>query len=138
MDITYIESMRSHIAQLESELDGLTEIATKQALNRYEYRATERTLQITIEACIGIAKHWCKKIEKNAPASSYQSFEILASHKIQVAKKVPWKQIIGMRNALVHDYLNIDPDVIKQLLLNSEYKALIVFALKGLEALKAE
>ena len=58
MDDTYIFSMREHLAELKSDLQGLNEIINKRALSRYEYRASERTLQVLIEACIGIAKHW--------------------------------------------------------------------------------
>ncbi|MBL4831826.1 MAG: DUF86 domain-containing protein [Aliivibrio sp.] len=54
--------MRSHIAQLHSELEGLNEIISERPFSRYEYRAAERTLQIVIEACIGIAKHWNKMV----------------------------------------------------------------------------
>ncbi|MAE33753.1 MAG: hypothetical protein CMH97_00590 [Oceanospirillaceae bacterium] len=40
-----------------------------------------------------------------------------------------------MRNALVHDYLNINPEIIEQLIRENEYTALVTFAQKELDAL---
>lgn len=37
MDDTYIFSMREHLAELKSELQGLTEITEERVLSRYEY-----------------------------------------------------------------------------------------------------
>jgi uncharacterized protein with HEPN domain len=34
----------------------------------------------------------------------------------QVYPQLPWQQIIGMRHRIVHDYLNIDEDVIWEVL----------------------
>ncbi len=55
MDETYLFSMREHLSQLQIDLEGLSCIIGQRNLNCYEYRAAERTLQILIEACIGIA-----------------------------------------------------------------------------------
>lgn len=138
MDSTYTQSMTSHIKQLESELIGLTEILQQRALSKYEYRASERTVQITIEACIGIAKHWCKQLKQPAPENAYAAFETLNDFGIAEIKNTRWKQIIGMRNALVHDYLNIDHEIIEHLIRECHYQSLIEFALIGLTALTEE
>jgi uncharacterized protein YutE (UPF0331/DUF86 family) len=135
MDNTYIDSMRAHLTQLESELNGLSTIVKARSLGQYEYRAAEHTLQITIEACIGIAKHWCKQLDQVAPTSAYQAFERLAEHGVIQDNKTQWKQIIGMRNALVHDYLNIDHKVIEYLLSSEQHHSLFIFARLGLTAL---
>mgnify|MGYP000031648579 CR=1 FL=1 len=37
-----------------------------------------------------------------------------------------------MRNALVHDYLNIEPEIIRLVIKQKSYEALITFAEKGL------
>ncbi len=44
-----------------------------------------------------------------------------------------WNSIIGMRNALVHDYLNLDREKILQVVKDSRYRVLIDFALQALE-----
>jgi uncharacterized protein YutE (UPF0331/DUF86 family) len=128
--------MREHLCELKSELQGLTEIIEQRDLSRYEYRASERTLQVLIEVCIGIAKHWCYKLSKVAPADAYTAFEKLSQHGIKNVNAVEWRKIIGMRNALVHDYLNIEPEIIRVVIRKSTYIALFVFADKGLIALE--
>ena len=135
MDSTYTQSMKSHIKQLESELRGLTDILQERPLSKYEYRASERTVQIIIGACIGIAKHWCKQLGQPAPESAYAAFQMLSDSGIEEVKQTRWKQIIGMRNALVHDYLNIDKEIIEHLIRERHYQSLVQFALTGLEGL---
>lgn len=132
MDDTYIFSMREHLAELKSELQGLTDIINQRDLNRYEYRAAERTVQILIEACIGIAKHWNYALFKTAPADAYSAFTKLSQQNIECVNEIEWRKIIGMRNALVHDYLNIEPEIIKAVIKNTAYNALLEFAAKGL------
>ncbi|MGY6276296.1 type VII toxin-antitoxin system HepT family RNase toxin [Methylomonas sp. MgM2] len=136
MDNPYILSMREHLGELQSELEGLTDIISQRDLNRYEYRAAERTLQILIEACISIAKHWNYTLYKTAPADAYSAFEKLSQQGIEGINDIEWRKIIGMRNALVHDYLNIEPEIIRALIKNAAYTGLLKFAAKGLIALQ--
>ncbi len=136
MDNTYIFSMQEHLAELKSELQGLTDIITQRDLNRYEYRASERTLQVLIEACIGIAKHWANDLNKTAPADAYSAFEVLSQHGVDTATEINWRKIIGMRNALVHDYLNMRSEIIRAVIKNTSYHPLFLFAEQGLIALK--
>lgn len=136
MDNTYLYSMREHLCELKSELQGLTKIMEQRDLSRYEYRASERTLQILIEACIGIAKHWNYGLSNIAPADAYSAFENLSQQGITSINDVEWRKIIGMRNALVHDYLNIEPEIIRVVIKKSTYIALFAFADKGLIALE--
>ena len=136
MDNTYIYSMREHLSELKSELQGLTQIIEQRDLSRYEYRASERTLQVLIEACIGIAKHWSYELTNVAPADAYIAFEKLSQQGIESVNNVEWRKIIGMRNALVHDYLNIEPEIIRVVIKQSIYIGLFDFADNGLIALE--
>ncbi len=136
MDETYIFSMREHLDELKSELQGLTDIIRQRDLSRYEYRAAERALQILIEACIGIAKHWTYALYQTAPADAYTAFERLSQHGIDGINDVEWRKIIGMRNALVHDYLNIEPEIIRSVIKKTAYDDLLAFAFKGLTVLQ--
>ena len=136
MDNTYIFSMQERLAELESDIQGLHNIIITRNLERYEYRAAERSLQVLIEACIGIAKHWCYSLIKTAPADAYSAFEVLAQREIDLVDVTTWRKIIGMRNALVHDYLNIDPEIIRTVIKEAHYQELFSFARQGLLALE--
>jgi len=136
MDDTYLFSMKEQLLELKSELQGLTDIIKQRDLSRYEYRAAERTLQILIEACSGIAKHWTYALNNVAPADAYSAFEILSQQGVASINKLAWRKVIGMRNALVHDYLNIEPEIIRVVINKATYFELLVFADNGLLALK--
>jgi len=135
MDNTYIFSMQEHLEVIKSDLLGLHEISRTRALSRYEYRAAERTLQVLIEACIGIAKHWSYALNKTAPADAYTAFETLSQLGISDIKMLSWRKVIGMRNALVHDYLNIDPEIIRLVIQKKDFDKLFIFSEQGLSAL---
>ena len=135
MDNTYIFSMQEHLTEIESDLVGLHEISKTRLLGRYEYRAAERSLQVLIEACIGVAKHWCYALNKTAPADAYSAFENLAQLGVDEIDVASWRKIIGMRNALVHDYLNIEPEIIRLVIKNKSFQELVGFSNKGLIAL---
>ncbi len=89
-----------------------------------------------LEACIGIAKHWIYALNNVAPADAYSAFEMLSQQGISNIDKLEWRKIIGMRNALVHDYLNIEPEIIRVVINRASYLELLTFADKGLLALK--
>lgn len=89
-----------------------------------------------IEACIGIAKHWSYALNKTVPADAYSAFEKLSQQGVESVNEVPWRKIIGMRNALVHDYLNIEPEIIRTAIKKATYSALFDFAESGLDQLE--
>jgi len=135
MDNTYIFSMQEHLEEIKSDLQGLHDISKTRALGRYEYRAAERSLQVLIGACIGIAKHWSYALNKTAPADAYSAFETLSQLGVSAVNVASWRKIIGMRNALVHDYLNIDPEIIRLVIKNKTFSELFSFSDQGLSAL---
>ncbi|RLV60015.1 DUF86 domain-containing protein [Parashewanella curva] len=135
MDNHYVLSMREHTQLIVSELRGLNSIIVERSLSRYEYRAAERTLQILIEACIGISKHWNKSLFGVSPADAYASFKRLEEKNIPEVVNVNWRAIVGMRNALVHDYLNIDQQTVEHIIKHENYIDLKAFADAGLDYL---
>ena len=113
-------------------------ILALRALSNLEYRAAERTLQVSIEACIGVAKHWAKALASHTPQDAYQAFEILAQRgELSPDTLIGWRKIIGLRNALVHDYLNIDPEIIRSVIAQGYSDQLFTFAEQGLDWLAA-
>ena len=65
MDERYIASMQAHMREAKFDLEQLAEIVNQNGfLDRLLQKSAERVLQTTIEACIGIAKHWVKSLTK--------------------------------------------------------------------------
>ncbi|KMT64717.1 type VII toxin-antitoxin system HepT family RNase toxin [Catenovulum maritimum] len=133
----YLNEVQSHIASNLTQLEELREDILNQNFRPRDYRATERLLQLSTEACIGLAKHLTKKIQKVAASDAYQAFKILAENNfITLEELAEWRKIIGMRNSLVHDYLNIDLQVLEQILINQKYLTLSDFTNKAIHILK--
>lgn len=132
MDKTYAQSIREHVEHIQFQLDQLAVIASKAPLNQFESLAAERLLQILIEACIGVAKHWVKHKGLGIAHDAYASFVLLEQNGEYTSQELSWRKIIGMRNALVHDYLNIDTDIILDVIRQQRYKQLVNFVDLGL------
>jgi uncharacterized protein YutE (UPF0331/DUF86 family) len=121
MDEAYRDAMGEHLAQLAEELaeiEGLLQIGP---VTPIVYRATERNLQLLIEACIGIAKQTLKARGVQVPSDARQALAKLRTLGLDPTD-ADWNRIVGMRNALVHDYLNLDPERITEVVKGGDYK----------------
>lgn len=128
MDTAYKLAMKAQIAEIAEELAEIQTLEAEQGyLPTMAYRAAERNLQLLVEACIGIAKQTLKSLGKNTPNEARQVFEKLKAEG-QDHSQIPWNQVVGMRNALVHDYLNIDRERIIDIIRQGHHLALIRFA----------
>lgn len=136
-DNGYINALRVSMARYRAELAEIAAILSERALTGLEYRAAERTLQVSIEGCIGVAKHWSKALAGHSPQDAYQAFEILAQRgQIKEDQLLGWRKVIGLRNVLVHDYLNIEPEIIRSVIRDGYTENLFCFIEQGLEALE--
>ena len=137
-DNAYIGALRISLSRYKAELSEIRAILALRALSNLEYRAAERILQVSIEACIGVAKHWAKALASHTPQDAYQAFEILAQRgELSPDTLIGWRKIIGLRNALVHDYLNIAPEIIRSVIAQGYSDQLFTFAEQGLDWLAA-
>jgi uncharacterized protein YutE (UPF0331/DUF86 family) len=96
------------------------------------HRAAERNLQLLTEACIGIAKQRLKSLGSVVPSDARKAFEKLRSLGYDDSD-IPWNKVIGLRNALVHDYLNLDDAIVADIIRRKEYRQLLELAGKQLE-----
>lgn|SRR5690606_2078532 len=132
MDNAYRLAMQEHIAELAEELQQIGGIIQQQGyMPTLIYRAAERNLQLLTEACIGIAKQKLKEKGLHVPTEARQAFEKLKAEGLDNSG-IPWQQVIGMRNALVHDYLNLDRQRVAEVITSGKYTALIEFAKQAL------
>ena len=79
--------------------------------------SAERQLQVAIQAVIDIGNHVIGDMDLGAPKDYKDIFRILARHKI-VSKPLSIKlsSMTGLRNVLVHDYLEVDLKIVYRIL----------------------
>ena len=133
----YLVEANKHSQQCLHELNELNTDLNKVGLNSRDYLATQRLLQIYTELCIGLAKHCVKKVQRVSTNEAYEAFQVLHANGFLTANELQeWKKIIGMRNGLVHDYLNIDLLIIEKIIRNKKYTTLLEFANEAIDFLK--
>jgi len=132
----YLIAIEEHCFECVEDLNLLSEIAQQKVLQRLERRAAERAFQVLIESCIGVAKYWLKTEQRNQPLDAYDCFNKLAElQKISLVDLKQWRKIIGMRNALIHDYLTTDSELLHTLLKERSYVFLSNFILTAKQAI---
>ena len=135
----YLDNLIEHSLECLQLLDEISLLASKGVLTKIEQSAAERQLQVLTEAAIGIAKHWVKQQQGSVPADAYSSFEKLSQLGLLTAEELSqWRKIIGLRNALVHDYLSFSRDVLQRVLTQRHYQQVFDFIGQAAQALRSE
>lgn len=135
----YVESIQQHVNESVEDLETIYVILQERSWTRVERKGAERLIQTLVEACIGVSKHWLKQQDKVLPVDAYSVFEKLIDLQLIPANEaIEWQIIIGMRNAIVHDYLSLDEKVIKAIIINKYYLKLQDFALNISDKLKSQ
>jgi len=133
----YLTEAALHKQDYCQQLDELKEELSRGELRRRDYLAIERLLQILTALSIGLAKHCLKKYQLQAAPDAYQTFSQLQRQGFVTTDELAqWRQIIGMRNGLVHDYLNIDVNIVRTIVAQGHYHTLAEFCDKAIEFLR--
>lgn len=134
----YLTEAKKHQVEYVQQLEELSQDLNNNQFKKRDYLAAERLLQVFIELNIGLAKHCVKKIGKATQIDAYQTFSLLKENGLITHQELNnWRKIIGMRNGLVHDYLNIDITIIESVLANQSYKDLKDFSDKAIQILSS-
>ncbi len=76
-------------------------------------------LQRACEAAIDLANYICKQKHLGIPQSSRDSFELLFKAKLMPAELMDnLKKMVGLRNVAVHDYQELNIDIVKHVIEN--------------------
>lgn len=133
LDLYQAETAR--IAADQSALLTQAKVILRQGrpLTPLEQSGVLHALQILIENAIGKAKQWLKASDQPVPVSGYDAFKALANNDLMAQDDLPaWNAIVGLRNRLVHDYMNIDIDQITTLLAANKDQFVVAFLLQPL------
>ena len=117
------EVIRKRLQRLEEYLQVLKSLA---GYSEAEFLASperdgsaERFLQLAIEATIDIGNHIIADLQLGQVEVSRDVAYLLAdAGKISPELRETWTRMIGFRNILVHDYLDIDRRIVYEVLQN--------------------
>jgi uncharacterized protein YutE (UPF0331/DUF86 family) len=115
LDLYQAETARIATEQA-GQLTLARELLTQRSLSSLEQGGVLHAVQVLIENAIGKAKLLIKAHNEAVPVSAYDTFTALARCGLIDAAALPnWNAVIGLRNRIVHDYMNIDMAKVMQL-----------------------
>lgn len=120
----------SHIAREQGAMldEARTAILAEHELSRLEKNGILHALQVLVENAIGRVKQILKHAGEPVPVSAYDAFAAWARLKKQNDSVLEaWNGYIGLRNRIVHDYMNLDLNRILELVRTGGYQPLVDF-----------
>ncbi len=132
-----LELYQAEAARIATEQTALLDearqiLASGKLLSRLEQSGVLHALQVLTENAIGKAKQLLKASSEPVPVSAYDAFASLARlGSIDQADMEEWNSAIGLRNRIVHDYMNVDMSLVLQLISQKQYQFLTDFLLRA-------
>jgi uncharacterized protein YutE (UPF0331/DUF86 family) len=130
LDLYQIETAqiaRQHGSLLDEARQQLSAGGT---LSRLEQNGVLHAIQVLIENAIGKAKQILKAKGEPVPVSAYDALAALARLRVISDADLPaWNAAIGLRNRIVHEYMNIDIKRVLELVLADQHKFVTEFLL---------
>lgn len=131
LDLYQAETERLAREQSAMLDEARLKLETGQPLSLLEQSGILHALQVLTENAIGKAKHMLKAAGEPVPVSAYDAFASLARRRAVPAEELAkWNNVIGIRNRIVHDYTNIDMNVVFDLVREAKYRFVAEFLLR--------
>ena len=135
LDLYHAETARI-AAEQAAILAQAREIMSLRTLSLLEQAGVLHALQVLIENAIGKAKQLLNARNEPVPVSAYDAFYALARCGGIEQETLPsWNAVIGLRNRIVHDYMNVDIDLVLCLVASNQEKFITEFLLKDIQRL---
>jgi len=109
--------------QQSTLLDGVRQrLQVHAELSPLEQGGVLYAMQVLAENAIGKTKHWLKALKQPVPISAHDAFESLHMQGcITMQELNEWRAIVGLRNRIVHDYPNVDPNFVNALVMQNKH-----------------
>lgn len=131
LDLYQAESERIANEQMALLEEAKQRILSGAPLSRLEQSGVLHALQVLIENTIGKSKHLLKAAGVPVPVLAYDAFASLEQHgNINSQEIQHWNSVIGLRNLIVHDYMNIDLEIVYKLITNDRHQFIATFLRK--------
>ena len=112
-DLYHAETLRIADAQGGLLDEARARLLAGASLTPLEQNGLLHAVQVLVENAIGKAKQELKARGETVPVSAYDAFAALARVGCIPADSLPaWNAVIGLRNRIVHNYMNVDMEKI--------------------------
>lgn len=128
LELYHAETLRIATEQTALLDEAYDILSSGRHLSRLEQNGVLHALQVLIENSIGKAKQILKSKNIPVPVSAYDAFDSLARlGDIEQADLDQWNSVIGLRNRIVHEYMNIDIQFVLLMISQKQYTFLTEF-----------
>lgn len=113
VDAESVRSRLDHLSELLAELDAIHAAGHEAYVAERRTRlATQHALQLSIQTCIDLGAHMVSELGLRAPEDYRGVFESLIPAGLDRALATRLSTAAGMRNVLVHGYLEVDDEAV--------------------------
>lgn len=133
MRLDLYQEETAQIARFQSEIlmEARNKLMSGINLSRLEQNGVLHALQVLVENAIGKAKHLLKAANREIPVSAYDTFVVLADAGLISREQLNnWNRAVGLRNRIVHDYMNIRMEMVMELVSKGDYQFVVDFLLQ--------
>lgn len=125
----YLRETATLAADYQALLDqAATRLSQGESLSALEQNGVLHLLQVVSENAIGKAKHLVKATGQPAPVSAYEAMQTLGRLRQWSSETITeWNSVIGLRNRIVHEYMNLDLQIVMRLIERRRYQFILDF-----------
>ena len=124
-DISYEQALLKHQEKVVRILENYRQ-RTPEQWTECDMLALQRALQILIESFIGMARYLVQQKYQLSVSQSREAIDELKNRgDLSYVQQQLVLKIIGFRNVLVHDYLDINEAIVQAIVMNQDYKIII-------------
>ena len=134
-DIAYEHALLRHQRRMLRILDEYSRENTDTWTER-DFLAIQRALQVYIESFIGMARYFVQQKYNLSVGQSREALDELKSRgDLTVQQHEELLKIVGFRNVLVHDYLDINDGIVQAVVTKKHYAIIETLFLEWRQAL---
>jgi uncharacterized protein YutE (UPF0331/DUF86 family) len=135
-DIAYEQALLRHQRRMLRILDEYSSENTDNWTER-DFLAIQRALQVYIESFIGMARYFVQQKYTLSVSQSREALDELKSRgDLTALQHEELLKIVGFRNVLVHDYLDINDDIVQAVVTKKHYAIMEALFLEWRQALE--
>jgi uncharacterized protein YutE (UPF0331/DUF86 family) len=135
-DIAYEQALLRHQRRMLRILDEYSSENTDNWTER-DFLAIQRALQVYIESFIGMARYFVQQKYTLSVSQSREALDELKSRgDLTALQHEELLKIVGFRNVLVHDYLDINDGIVQAVVTKKHYAIMEALFLEWRQALE--